>query len=81
MVRGMHATEPLGNGSDATDEWGKFAFSIKDTARILAVSERMVRYLVADGQLESFKVGVARRVHGASLRDYIRRHTEPRAAS
>lgn len=57
------------------------AYTVKETARLLSLSVRKVRYMVATGELLSIKVGHARRVHGGSIKDYVRDHIEPGSRS
>jgi excisionase family DNA binding protein len=45
--------------------------TIKDTAAILAVSTRTVSRLVASGELESIRIGGARRIRSGALEKYI----------
>lgn len=72
MVAGMHATEGRPTGTDAID-LDRLAYDISDTARLLSLSVRKVKYLISSGELASFKAGRARRVHGRAIREYMER--------
>lgn len=78
MVTRMHATEEAPDGTDAIDR-SRVAYTLRDTARLLSLSVRKVRYMVQTGELSSFKVGVARRVHGTAIEEYVRHQSEPTA--
>ena len=72
----MHATGRATDGTSAIDQ-GRLLYTIKDTARMLSLSDRMVRYLVDRGELSAVKAGRALRVHGASIEKYIEINTQP----
>jgi len=72
----MHATDDDSGPTDGIDR-DRIAYTIKDTARLLSLSTRKVRYLVATGELPSIKVGVARRVHGSAIEAYALAHLKP----
>lgn len=74
MVRGMDTTEAEERGAHTMD-LDRIAYTVKDTARLLSLSQRKVRYLIATGELPSIKVGAARRVHGSAIREYAERVT------
>lgn len=69
----MDATEAAEHGAPAMDR-DRIAYTVKDTARLLSLSTRKVRYLIAKGELPSIKVGAARRVHGSAIEEYARQH-------
>lgn len=51
----------------------RLAYNLRDTASQLSLGLRKVEQLVASGQLDSFKVGKARRVTGQAIQDFIGR--------
>ena len=71
----MPATDGLPDGFDAIGR-DRIAYTVEEAARLLSMSVRTVRYMVARGELLSVKVGKARRVHGGSLEAYVREHTQ-----
>lgn len=78
MVTRMHATEDAPDGTDAIDR-DRVAYTIQDAARLLSLSVRKVKYMVHSGELASFKVGHARRVHGGAIEMYARQQLEASA--
>jgi excisionase family DNA binding protein len=52
------------------------ALSLANAARALEVSERTVQRLVADGELDTVRIGRLVRVTADSLRQYLRRQAE-----
>jgi excisionase family DNA binding protein len=50
---------------------GQLAYKVPRAAKLLGISERQVRTLVRDGEIESFKVGVSRLVLHKSVLDFI----------
>lgn len=79
MVSGMDASDDRPNGTDAIGR-DRVAYTVKETARLLSLSEAKVYMMIASGELTSFKVGRARRVHGTAIEEYAR-HAIERAAS
>lgn len=49
------------------------AVTPEEAARLLSISKRKLGSLVSSGEIESFKVGRARRVVVRSIREYIER--------
>lgn len=72
----MHATDGANSRTDAIDR-SRIAYTIEETARLLSLSVRKVRYMVSTGELASIKVGAARRVHGGAIEDYVQEHAAP----
>lgn len=72
----MDATDsPIaGTGAIDLEKLDRYAFKIAEAARLLSLSERTIKALIASGELESVKLGRARRVLGVSMRDYARRN-------
>jgi excisionase family DNA binding protein len=74
----MRASDEAPYGADAVDR-DRIAYTLEDTARLLSISIRKVKYMVDSGELPSIKVGRARRVHGTAIEDYARRQATPGA--
>lgn len=74
----MRASDEPSYGTDAVDR-GRIAYTLQDTARLLSISIRKVKYMVDSGELASIKVGRARRVHGTAIEEYARRQATPGA--
>lgn len=66
---GMHRSANHGSSEHANDE--PLAYSVKNAARALDISERTMRHLLATGEIPSVKVGGSRRVPRAELLAYI----------
>jgi excisionase family DNA binding protein len=49
----------------------KLAYSIKDTAKALSLGRTSIYAMIADGQLEAFKLGRRRLVKAESVRRLI----------
>lgn len=71
-VHGVNATNDDTDGDDAMD-LGRLAYKLKDVARLLSLSPSKVRDMAAKGEIEVFKIGRVRRVHGTDLAAYIER--------
>jgi excisionase family DNA binding protein len=52
------------------------AFSVGSAAKVLDLSLRKVRELVATGEIPSFKIGASRRILRSELEAYLRRQAE-----
>ena len=57
----------------------RLAYTIEEAARLLSLSRSTLYELMAAGELETIKVGRARRVTEDQLQDFIRRHTAAEA--
>lgn len=78
MVIAMH-----GNAEEIATKVGnadQVAYTIKHAALLLDLGERTVWQLVMDGEIDSFKVGWARRVSRAALLAYVERQQKSPAA-
>jgi excisionase family DNA binding protein len=51
-------------------------YSVKETAKLMAVSERAIYNLLEQGTLNSVKVGARRLVRRADLESFVNRLTE-----
>jgi len=51
-------------------------YSVKETAKLMAVSERAIYNLLEQGALNSVKVGARRLVRRADLESFVNRLTE-----
>lgn len=61
---------------NATPPGEQMAYSVRTAAKVLDLGVRTVWDLVAKGEIESFKIGNARRIRRAALLDFIERHQE-----
>jgi excisionase family DNA binding protein len=73
----MHAdaapSNPVhGNIAPATEQ---MAYSVQSAARVLDLSVRKVWELVAEGEIESFKVGKSRRIRREALVAFVNQGT------
>lgn len=56
------------SGGDATVPG---ALRLREVAALLSLSERKVEYLVASGEIDSFKIGKSRRVRPAAVEAFL----------
>lgn len=72
MFGGMDDSDnsPAGTGSIARD---RVAYKIADAAVLLSLSRRKVEYLVAQGEIASFKIGGSRRIAGEEILAFVAR--------
>jgi excisionase family DNA binding protein len=49
----------------------KLAYSINDTARLLSMGRTSIYAMIADGRLESFKLGRRTLIRGESIRRLV----------
>jgi len=78
MVTGMPASDHSHARTDAIDR-SRIAYTVEETAHLLSLSVRKVKYLVNTGELASIKVGRARRVHGSAIEEFAQQQTAPGA--
>jgi excisionase family DNA binding protein len=71
----MHGSGHSGRATRGIDP-DRIAYTIAETARLLGISDTTVYQLIKSGELPSFKIGAARRVHGSAIEEFIRRNTE-----
>lgn len=70
----MHADATLDNsaGGNAAPADEQLAYNVRHAAKVLDLGVRTVWGLVHSGEIESFKVGAARRIARAALDAYIK---------
>lgn len=59
------------NAKVGSDE--PLACTVREAARLLSVGVRKVEYMIQSGELESFKIGRARRIPRQAITDFIER--------
>ena len=65
----QHNTKPENN---CNKNFKKLAYSLKEAAKRLGVSDRHLRKFVQTGELVSFQLGRSRRISERALADFIR---------
>lgn len=66
----MDGTDERSN-ADAGIARSRVAYTIRETAELLSLGVRKVEYLVQSGEIESFKIGKARRITGAAIEAFV----------
>lgn len=75
----MHVSAVPGSNADASSV-ERVAFTVPDAAKAMSLGERTVWELVRTGELESVKVGRARRVTRATVLAFLERKRAEDAA-